>query len=173
MNDRPIFLVGFMGCGKTTLGRLLAAEMHWDFLDLDEELIKRDGRQIKDIFEQNGEEFFRGVETATLSDIAQRKRTVIALGGGTFISHENRSVIRSAGLSIFLNCSFPTVLSRVQDDRERPLNKSKEQLEELFAQRLSAYKEAEIEINVDGLSPVECVAAVQSAIASLPAAIHN
>src|SRR5882757_451200 len=83
MNDRPIFLVGFMGCGKTSLGRLLAAEMHWDFIDLDEELIKRDGRHIKDIFEQNGEEFFRGVETAALRDIARRKRTVIALGGGT------------------------------------------------------------------------------------------
>src|SRR5882672_5846491 len=105
MTDRPIFLVGFMGCGKTTLGRLLAAELHWDFIDLDEELIKRDGRQIKEIFRDNGEEFFRGVETAALRDMARRKRTVIALGGGTFISHENRSLIASSGLSIFLDCS--------------------------------------------------------------------
>jgi len=173
MNDRPIFLVGFMGCGKTTVGRLLATELHWDFIDLDEELIKRDGRHIKDIFEQNGEEFFRGVETAALRDLVRRKRTVIALGGGTFISHENRSLITSAGLSIFLNASFQSVLSRVKDDRERPLNKSPEQLKKLFDQRLATYKTAELQINVDGMPPGECVTAIQTAIASLPAAMPD
>ena len=103
MEDRSIFLLGFMCSGKTTIGKLVAEKLHWDFVDLDEEIIKRDGRHIKDIFEQHGEEFFRGVETAALRDIVRRKRTVIALGGGTFISHENRSLVTASGLSVFLN----------------------------------------------------------------------
>src|SRR5215467_13564875 len=125
-DDRLIFLLGFMGSGKTTVGRLLAEKLHWDFIDLDDEIIKRDGRHIKDIFDQNGEEFFRGVETAALRDIVRRKRTVIALGGGTFVSHENRSLITTSGLSVFLSCPLTTILGRIKDDHSRPLNRSKE-----------------------------------------------
>ncbi len=148
-----IFLVGFMGSGKSTVGRALAEELGWGFCDLDEDIEKREGMSINEIFDTRGEAEFRKAETAALRERVRSvecgKPCVIALGGGTFLSDENFEMISGNGVSVWLDCPFSTVERRLAGNPHRPLARDPEKLRELFALRRAGYERADYCIPVD------------------------
>ena len=148
-----IFLVGFMGSGKTTVGRALAEELGWNFVDLDEDIEKREGMTIGEIFDTRGEAAFREAETAALREriraIERGKPCVVALGGGAFLGSENFEMISSNGVSVWLDCPFSTVERRLAGYAHRPLARDPEKLRELFAVRRAGYQRADYTVPVD------------------------
>src|SRR5215470_12923754 len=98
-----------MGAGKTTVGRCLARKLGWKFIDLDEEIEKREGRPIPEIFRDAGQSHFRNLERLCLKDLSASRKTVIALGGGAYMDPENREVAEKTGLTVWLKVSFSKV----------------------------------------------------------------
>jgi shikimate kinase len=148
-----IFLVGFMGSGKSTVGRALAQELGWTFADLDEDIEKREGMSISQIFDTRGEAEFRNAETAALRErvraVEGGRPCVIALGGGAFLSEENLLMVSNNGVSVWLDCSFSTVERRLAGYGHRPLARDPEKLRELFAVRRTGYERADYCIAVE------------------------
>jgi shikimate kinase len=163
-----IFLVGFMGSGKSTVGRALAEELGWSFVDLDEDIEKQAGVSVSQIFETRGEPAFREAETAALRQrvrsIEAGKPCVVALGGGAFLSEENFSMVSNNGVSVWLDCPFSTVERRVAGENHRPLARDPEKLRELFALRRSGYERADYCVPVES----DDAAAVAAKILELP-----
>jgi shikimate kinase len=157
--SRTIFLVGFMGSGKTTIGRALADRIARDFIDLDQMIVDRAGISIPEIFSNFGEDHFRVLEREALRSLSNCSPAVVALGGGAFISEENRKIIAEQGTSIWLDCSLDKILERLGSDTTRPLfaNRTQEQLAELLASRTAAYSQADLHIDVTELSIEEAV----------------
>jgi shikimate kinase len=149
-----IYLVGFMGSGKTTIGRLLADHLGWQFADLDEEIEAEEETTIANLFDRLGEPEFRRIESAALRKhvrtIECGRPTVIALGGGTFVQHENFDLLENHGVTIWLDCPFETVRQRVEKASHRPLARDGKRFEELFRGRQTAYAKADYRI------PIEC-----------------
>ncbi len=115
-----IFLIGFMGCGKTTIGKLLAQQLGWRFVDLDEEIVLRERMPIEQIFAQHGEPYFRTLEAAILASLMDSQRTIIALGGGTPTQEMVWPMLRQ-GLAVFLRCQPEELFRRLKDDDHRPM----------------------------------------------------
>lgn len=139
-----IFLIGMMGAGKSTIGRLLARRCGFEFIDCDRELETRSGVSIATIFELEGEESFRRREVALIDELTQRPRTVLATGGGAILSAENRSHLRNRGLVIYLRASVDEILRRTQKDRARPLLQTPDRrlrIAHLLAEREALYEE--------------------------------
>jgi shikimate kinase len=148
MSNRSIFLIGFMAAGKTTVGQALAARLGREFIDLDAMIVAQAGRSITEIFAQDGEAFFRALESNTLQSLATRAGAVIALGGGAFISATNRELVRAQGISILLDCELSEILKRLGNDRSRPLFQDPAQMATLLESRLPIYREADLHIDV-------------------------
>lgn len=148
-----IFLVGFMGSGKSTVGRALAEELGWEFADLDEDIEKHEGMPISQIFDTRGEAEFRRCENAALRSrirsVEAGRPCVIALGGGAFLSDENFEMITNNGVTVWLDCPFATVERRLAGQGHRPLARDPEKLRELFAVRRGGYERADYSITVD------------------------
>jgi len=167
-----IFLVGFMGSGKSTVGRALAEELGWGFADLDEDIEKREGMSVSQIFDTRGEAEFRKAETAALQErvrsIERGKPCVIALGGGAFLSEANFQIVSNNGISVWLDCPFSTVERRLADQHveynHRPLARDPEKLRELFAVRRVGYERADYCIPVEN----DDAAATTAKIMALP-----
>ena len=153
MEQSRIYLIGFMGAGKTTVGRLLAKKLGWKFIDLDREIERREGRRIAKIFRDEGEPYFRSVEQRCLRDIASSPRSVIALGGGTFIDPTNREVAEKSGLTVWLKVSFRTVADRVKIDGTRPKFVDTAQAERLYESREPFYALAKVHVLTDDGTP--------------------
>jgi len=115
-----IFLLGFMGSGKSTIGKLLAQELRWHFFDLDEEIVRRERMTIEQIFAQQGEPYFRRCEGEILASLQQGQQAVIALGGGT-PTQEAVWPILQHGLAIYLRCQPEELFRRLKDDNQRPM----------------------------------------------------
>ena len=161
MPERPLILTGFMGSGKSSVGRVLADQLSCPFVDLDSEIVATSGCSIIDIFSQKGEPAFRSLETLCLAQVLQGGRSVIATGGGVVISAENRNLMRDSGIVINLNVSLPQVLQRLEGATDRPLFKggdSTNHVKSLMEERKQFYADADIRIDTDGKS-VEDVAA--------------
>jgi shikimate kinase len=157
-----IFLIGFMGAGKTTVGRLLAARLGTSFVDLDQEIEQRTGGTIREIFERHGEPEFRRIEIDALHEIlAGGGDAVIATGGGTFTSEAGARLILGAGLSVWLNPTFGTIVGRIggRGKTDRPLLRDEAQALELYRERLAAYRRADLTVDVGGGEAPEEVAA--------------
>jgi shikimate kinase len=159
-----VYLVGFMASGKTTIGRLLADELGWEFADLDEDIVAAQGSSIAEIFDVRGEEEFRKVEqTAVRKRVGQIERgkpMVVALGGGTFVSEANRQLLTENGITVWLDCAFDRVCARIQGSHHRPLARRPEELEQLYKDRVAAYQQAEYRIEIQSDDPAEIVAAI-------------
>lgn len=118
---KNIYLVGFMGTGKSTVGKALAKVLNKEFKDLDELIEERENRKIVEIFDQFGEQYFREVETAVVRDISEKEDLVIATGGGVVVNEENFSLLKKSGTLITLVASPETIYERIKDSIERPL----------------------------------------------------
>ena len=118
---KHIILIGFMGSGKSTYGRLIANKLGYSFVDTDNYIEKKEGRSISDIFTDDGEEYFRSLETEVLRELMQAKEPqVLSLGGGTPLRECNRELMKD-GYTIFLNITADDAYERLKDDSERPL----------------------------------------------------
>lgn len=153
----PIFLVGFMGSGKTTVGRLLAERLSRRFIDLDERIVQRAGKTIPQIFAEDGEPYFRRLESELLGEVVNEPDAVISLGGGTFADDANRRRVKERGVSIWLECPLEIILKRLEGTSDRPLNTSPEQLRDLLESRLSGYSQADFRIDASRAAPAELV----------------
>jgi len=149
-----IFLVGFMGCGKSTVGHALAEELGWHFLDLDTEIERAEGITIAEIFDTRGEPEFRLIESAALTRCVRTVQTgrpqVVSLGGGALVKEENFQLVSNNGVTIWLDCPFETIEKRVAAAAHRPLARDPERLRELFEHRREAYARAEYRIDSAG-----------------------
>jgi shikimate kinase len=158
-----IYLVGFMGSGKSTIGVRLAEELGWTFTDLDEEIESVQGRPISAIFDQDGEDAFRRIERDALlvhaHQIQAGTPTVLALGGGAFSRPENRELIANNGISIWLDCPLETLWERVSCATHRPLARDRARFEELYLARRPDYGMAEYRIEACDANPLVAVAA--------------
>lgn len=165
---RPVFLIGLPGAGKTTIGRLLSFRLQLPFIDLDDEIIKKEGAAIKDIFEEKGEDYFRKIEAACLDEqVSKNEAFVISVGGGTPCFFDNITKMKEAGKVCYLEASWKKLASRASLENEvRPLFKNLEKetleksLKEKFEWRLPYYSQADVIIKTDEVSPEEIVEAI-------------
>jgi shikimate kinase len=146
-----IYIIGFMGCGKTTAGRKLAVRLGWEFVDLDREIERIAGMKIPEIFEANGEEYFRKTEQEALQALASSTHTVISTGGGAPCYGDNMDHMLSSGLTVYLKLTPAGLRNRLLKSKtERPLLKglnSEEMLlfiEQKLSEREKFYERAEI-----------------------------
>jgi shikimate kinase len=140
-----IVLIGFMGSGKSSIGRLIAGRLGFQFVDTDALVVERAGREIADIFKYDGEEYFRDLETAALESLAYRERCVIATGGGVVLRERNRELLRELGLVVLLTASEDVIFERVSRNSKRPLLQTanpRETVSAMLAARQSAYAAA-------------------------------
>ncbi len=149
----PIFLVGFMGVGKSTTGRSLARLLDWDFLDLDERIEAVERRSITEIFSREGEAYFRRLEAGILETLRGRTRLVVACGGGTYARDETRALIDGLGRAVWLRLPLATALARCGTGRARPMLRDAAQAEALYRSRLAAYRSAPISVDVENQGP--------------------
>ena len=148
-----VYLVGFMGAGKTTAGRDLSALLGWGFADLDDAICLSEGKTIAEIFRERGEPYFRRREREALIGLAAVPRLVVATGGGTYISEENRNLVEAAGWSVWLQVSLPEALRRCRGAEQRPLLGSLSDLEALFRFREGFYRCARVAVDTERLPP--------------------
>lgn len=140
-----IVLCGFMGCGKSTVGRLLAERLNLQFCDTDVVIEEREGAAISTVFAEKGEEYFRDVERSVIRELSEQNGLVIATGGGAVLSLENAENLRKTGFVVFLEIGPETVLKRLESDTTRPLlmRENKETaVRELLAIRTPLYSAA-------------------------------
>ena len=153
MRADKLYLVGFMGAGKTTVASALGARIGWRCEDIDERIETRERRSIAAIFVQEGETYFRQAERDVLSDLLPLRNIVVATGGGTFSDPANRAIILSDGAVAWLDLPLSRVIERIPPDGRRPLAADLVQMEQLYMQRRLAYAEAHVRI--DAARPVE------------------
>lgn len=170
-----VYLAGFMGSGKSTVGPPAADELDLTFLDLDDVIETQVGRTIPDIFADGGEAAFRRIETETLRATAERDRVMVALGGGTVVDEANRAFAASHGLLIYLEVSADTIIDRVaseaahrpllQDETGTPLppDRLRTRIEGMLDGRRAAYEAAPVTVDAD--RPVDAV--VQDIVAAV------
>jgi shikimate kinase len=159
-----IYLVGFMACGKSTIGRRLADELGWAFADMDEDIESQQGCSIAHIFDTRGEDEFRGIETEALRkrvrEVEKGKPLVIAMGGGAFAQERNQEMLEENGVTVWLDCPFEVVRERVDGAADRPLARDPGKFRELYESRLSAYARAEYRVEITSDDPAATVAAI-------------
>ena len=148
--------MGFMGCGKSTIGRALSDKLHIDLLDTDVLIENAQGMSISEIFAQYGEDYFRNLEYKTLEGLSQEQEMkIISLGGGTPIKVENHSLIKDLGTVVYLKATPETIYNRTKYNPNRPLlqcDNPMERIEQMLAFRNPIYESlADVIINVDGL----------------------
>jgi shikimate kinase len=157
MRTMVAVLVGFMGAGKTTVGRILADRLGRPFIDSDVLIEERLGREIRDIFATEGEAYFRDVEHATVAELVRGPEAVIALGGGAAEDPRTREVLRGASV-IYLRVGYDEALSRVRSDELRPMLRRPD-LEQVYRRRLALYEDVSVlTIDTDG-RPADAIAA--------------
>lgn len=158
--NKIIYITGFMGSGKSTIGPILANTIGWEFYDLDQVIEDETGMKVSAIFEKHGEEYFRDLERKTLSRLASNEKAIISLGGGTVTSQENIKLIKKTGKLIYLKVSPESAYLRLRFKRDRPVltrdgtvNLGKEEfinkLNRLIESRKKYYEQADITIDTD------------------------
>ncbi len=152
MDASIIYLVGFMGAGKSSVGERLAQLLGWTFVDLDTVIEEREGAPIREIFSRRGEALFREAERAELEKASRGHNLVVALGGGAFCSEANQEIVKATGISIWLDAPMDLLMSRCAPDGARPLFRNRAETEALLRSRIAYYTEADIRLDVTDLS---------------------
>jgi shikimate kinase len=159
-----IYLVGFMGAGKTSVGMRLAEILNWRFIDLDREIENREDRPIRESFRAEGESYFRQLERAELARVSGLEGAVVALGGGAFVDARNRETVRTSGISVWLDAPMDILYPRCAGDPLRPLVAAQKEMETLLAQRRPFYEQAAVRIEVDSLTVDEIAHKIRATV---------
>ncbi len=153
-----VFLIGYMGCGKSTIGRYIAKDMGWRFIDMDDYVEKQIGCSISQFFADKGEDEFRKAEAKALKDLASEHNAIIATGGGAPCHFDNIDVMRAAGLTIYIKVEPDVLAARLKDAKnQRPLlaGKSDDELRNFISSQLKKrepfYSKAEMSVDGDRL----------------------
>lgn len=157
---RRIYLIGFMGAGKTSVGEALADRLGWSFKDLDRDIEIWAGESIEEIFRKRGERVFRRMEAERLRLMAGMDETVIACGGGTPASAGNMAVIRASGFSVWLDAPLEIMLRRCQGGPRRPLLARPERLAPLLEMRREFYAQADLRVDASSEGPERLAALI-------------
>jgi len=155
-----IFIVGLMGAGKTTIGRLLARHRHCEFIDSDHEIERRCGVSIPTIFEIEGEAGFRRREVCVIDELTRRQGIILATGGGAILDPQNRAHLKDRGTVVYLRCHPDELYLRTRHDRNRPLLQTEDplaKLNALYAQRHPLYMETADIVLESGRQSVHCL----------------
>jgi len=155
--ERPprVVLVGFMGSGKTSVGRLLARRLGYGFEDMDRRIEERAGRTIAEIFRDDGEEAFREREREDALALSRLRDRVVAAGGGAFTRPETRALLREGALTVWLRCDLDRILARVPADGSRPLAGNRDIMRALLAEREPFYRMADVAVDASSGTPRE------------------
>jgi shikimate kinase len=145
-------LIGFMGAGKTSVGRLVAEQLYFDYLDTDDLIVSRTGRTIADIFKTDGEPAFRALECQVVAELAGRVKTLISTGGGLPVNPANLASLKTHALVVCLWASPEKIWERVRNQTHRPLLHDpdpQKKIRDLLASREPSYKQADVLVNTD------------------------
>lgn len=147
MRADKVYLVGFMGAGKTSLARELGRRLGWNVEDVDAHIETRERRTITEIFTQSGEAHFRMTERLVVRDLLPLRHVVVATGGGTFVDADSRAAILEDGAVFWLDVPLQSLLDRIPLDGSRPLAPNRAQMEQLYLLRLPAYAQAHVRLD--------------------------
>lgn len=161
---------GFMGSGKSTIGKYITNTYHWQHIDSDQEIESMEKKAISEIFGRHGERYFRDIETTFLKHLLAKQKleqgsanTLLTTGGGMPIREENRKLLKELGPSIFLQVPFEEIARRLQEDKDRPLwdNKQLAEMEKKYEERLPIYLQADLCIAVEEKDLYQVVAEIK------------
>jgi shikimate kinase len=152
-----VVLVGFMGAGKSAVGRRLAKRLGYRFEDLDRRIEKRAGKKVAAVFREQGEAAFRTLEEDEARAVSGLEAVVVAAGGGAFVAPVTRAVLQKGALTVWLHCSFETVMRRIRTDGSRPLAGNREIMRALLAEREPSYRQADVAVDTSRRTPREVV----------------
>ena len=150
-SKRNLVLLGMMGSGKSTIGYLLSKNLNLEFCDIDSIIERQDGRKIAEIFNTEGENFFRKLEEKVSIKILKLKNKVISLGGGAFLNENIRKEVLSNNVSFWLNWKDNTLINRIKRNNKRPIinNSNENEIKKLISKRLKIYSMADFKINCE------------------------
>jgi shikimate kinase len=153
MTIDKLYLVGFMGAGKTTVATALGRRLGWRTEDVDARIEMRERRSVSAIFLRDGEGYFRLAEREVLRDLLLERNVVVATGGGTFVYPDNRALMLNDGAVAWLDLPLSLVIERIPPDGRRPLASDPLQMEQLYLRRQTAYRDAHV--HMDATAPVD------------------
>ncbi len=173
MTADKIYLVGFMGSGKSTIARALSARLRWRAEDVDDLIEARERHTISEIFALQGEPYFRSVEREILRILQPIRNVVVATGGGTFAEADNRGFINLDGVSVWIDLPLADLIPRIPLDGRRPLAANRAQLERLYATRVDAYRMAHVRVSAARVPVSAVVDRILQAIHDLPSILEQ
>lgn len=157
--NKNIFLIGFMGVGKSTISKALKEKLQMECAEMDQMIVEAQGMPISEIFEKHGESYFRDVESQTLIDLQGENNLIVSCGGGIVIRPENAEYMRKSGVVVWLTATPETVYERVKDSTERPVlngNMNVEYIRGLMEKRHALYEAAaDVTVSTDGKTTEE------------------
>ena len=165
--EQNIFLIGFMGAGKSTIAKVLQRELGMELVEMDERIVKEQGMSINDIFAQKGEDGFRDIESQLVIDIGKNKKSIVSCGGGVVVRPQNVENMKRSGKIVFLTATPETILKRVKNGKDRPLlngHMNVEYISELMEKRRQMYEDAaDVKVSTDGKTVGEiCTEIIQA-----------
>jgi shikimate kinase len=157
MISNNIILVGMMATGKSTVGAILAEELGYELVDLDHVIAESEGRSIPEIFAEDGEGYFRKLESGTLERMLQGENRIISTGGGAVLAAGNAELMLANGLVVALTADEEEILARVSENLDRPLlaGNAKERIGRIMEERRDAYRFAHCTVDTTGLTAAE------------------
>ncbi|GLT09812.1 shikimate kinase [Sulfitobacter porphyrae] len=174
---KTVVLVGMMGAGKTAVGRAVAARLAVPFLDSDAEIEAAANLSVPEIFQRDGEAFFRKRESEVIARLLKQERCILSTGGGAFLAESNREMISRDGVSLWLNADLPLLWQRVRHKESRPLLRTPNPyatLAEIYRARVPVYEKADISVTCQPSLSIEAMASrVIAALAEQPDVLEN